>query len=226
MPDCAFCDRATLRGILHQTEHFVLLADHAPLVEGHLLIIPHEHFACYGAVPAALELEWLDLKRTVAAFLGQRYRTPLFFEHGIFRQTVYHAHLHAIPLGADGFRVDELLAHGGRRVGAPEDVRAWYAEHGPYYYIEQPGTPGDGQTASAAVFPPELDRYFKALNMLRNGAGRVETWAPQPLRRLVSGSKVASLTTAWPEYAGGEGNEEREEREAGAMDAKRRDGEG
>lgn len=198
MPKCAFCDRVTLRGILHQTDHFLLLADHAPLVEGHLLIIPREHFACYGTVPAALEAEWLALKRTVAEFLGHCYRTPLFFEHGVFRQTVYHAHLHAIPLGAESFRVDELLVHGGRLVVVPEDVRAWYAEHGQYYYIEQPGP--DGQAASAAVFPPELDRYFKALTMLRNAAGRVETWAPQPLRRLASGPKVAALTTAWQEY--------------------------
>ena len=178
----------------------MLLADHAPLVEGHILIIPREHFACYGAVPDALESEWLALKRTVAAFLSACYRTPLFFEHGVFRQTVYHAHLHAIPLGAEGFRVDELLSHGGRRVAAPEDVRAWYAERGHYYYVEQPGPESDGQPASAAVFPPELDRYFKALTMLRNAAGRVESWAPQPLRRLAGGSKVASLTAAWQEY--------------------------
>ena len=200
MANCAFCDHNSLRGILHESEHFVLLADHAPLVEGHILIIPREHFACYGAVPAALEPEWLALKRTVAAFLSACYRTPLFFEHGVFRQTVYHAHLHAIPLGAEGFRVDELLSHGGRRVAAPEDVRAWYAERGHYYYVEQPGPESDGQPASAAVFPPELDRYFKALTMLRNAAGRVESWAPQPLRRLAGGSKVASLTAAWQEY--------------------------
>ncbi len=198
MSDCAFCDRDALRGILHETEHFVLLADHAPLVEGHLLIIPREHFACYGAVPAALEQEWLALKRTVAEFLGRRYRTPLFFEHGVFRQTVYHAHLHAIPLGAEGFRVDELLAHGGRPVAEPADVRVWYAEEGHYYYIEQPGP--DGQPVSAAVFPPDMDRYFKALNMLRNAAGRVETWAPQPLRRLAGSSKVTALTVAWQEH--------------------------
>lgn len=200
MNECAFCNHDTLHGILHESEHFLLLADHAPLVEGHLLIIPREHFACYGAVPAALETEWLALKHRVAEFLGRYYRAPLFFEHGVFRQTVYHAHLHAIPLGAEGFRVDELLAHGGRRVAVPGDVRAWYAEHGHYYYIERPGP--DGQSASAAVFPPELDRYFKALTMLRNSAGRVEAWAPQPMRRLAGGSKVAALTTAWQEYSG------------------------
>ena len=205
MSDCVFCDRATLRGVLHESEHFLLLADHAPLVEGHLLIIPREHFACYGAVPATLEPEWLALKRAVAEFLGHYYRTPLFFEHGVFRQTVYHAHLHAIPLGAEGFRMDELLAHGGRRVIAPEDVRAWYAEHGPYYYVEQPGPGAQGQPASAAVFPPETDRYFKALNMLRVAAGRVESWAPQPIRRLAGGSKVASLTAAWQEHTAAQG---------------------
>src|SRR5262249_32938266 len=86
---CAFCQRDTLTGVLAETEHFFLLADHAPLVEGHLLLVPREHYACYGALPTQLEAEFLALKGRVATFLGNVYRVPVFFEHGVFRQTVY-----------------------------------------------------------------------------------------------------------------------------------------
>ena len=67
---CPFCQRETLPGILTETEHFYLLADHAPLVEGHLLVIPRGHYACYGALPTWLETEFVTLKRRVADFLG------------------------------------------------------------------------------------------------------------------------------------------------------------
>src|SRR5260221_416096 len=97
---CAFCARETLAPMLAEAEHFFLLADHAPLVEGHLLIIPRAHYACFGALPVDLEDELLVLKARVRAFFVARYQTPAFFEHGVFRQTVPHAHLHALPFGA------------------------------------------------------------------------------------------------------------------------------
>jgi diadenosine tetraphosphate (Ap4A) HIT family hydrolase len=199
MVDCAFCDYAALPGILHESEHFRLVADHAPVVDGHLLIIPREHFACYGGVPAALEPEWLALKARVAEFLGRRYRMPLFFEHGVFRQTVFHAHLHAIPLGAESLPVEHLLAqHGGQRVTTPADVRAWYAERGHYYYVEQPQP--DGRIAAAALFPPDLDHYFRVSQTLHAAIDRVGMWAPPPIRRLTGGPKMAALASAWREY--------------------------
>ncbi len=49
-PDCVFCHRSEITDILKETPHFWLAADHAPLVEGHLLVIPKQHYACYGDV--------------------------------------------------------------------------------------------------------------------------------------------------------------------------------
>ena len=66
---CAFCERARLESVLFESDNFFLLVDHAPLVEGHLLIIPREHYACYGALPVELEDELLALKRRASSFL-------------------------------------------------------------------------------------------------------------------------------------------------------------
>jgi hypothetical protein len=44
-----------LTAVLTTTDHFRVVADHAPVVPGHTLIMPNAHFACYGAVPA----EWV-----------------------------------------------------------------------------------------------------------------------------------------------------------------------
>lgn len=194
-PTCAFCRRDTLQGILAETESFIVLADHAPLVAGHLLIIPRVHYPCYGAVSAALDDELLALKRRATAFLAAQYRVPVFFEHGVFRQTVYHAHLHAIPSGGVSFGVASLVAAGdGRHVTSRDDVRAWYAERGHYFYLEEPHA---GEPSEAAIFPPDLQTYFRVLGMLRDTAAHAEGWQPAP-ERLASGRpKVETLIERW-----------------------------
>jgi diadenosine tetraphosphate (Ap4A) HIT family hydrolase len=198
---CVFCHRAVLDPILAETEHFFLLADHAPLVEGHLLIIPRVHYACYGAIPAALEDEFLALKRRVADFLAEVYLAPAFFEHGVFRQTVYHAHLHAMPFGPVNIDLPAQAADHGRHVTALADVRAWYAERGHYFYLEQP--PRDGAPMEAAVFPPREAVYFRVLGQLREASGHVAPWHPQPLRRLTGKAKMRSVAANWQSYTAG-----------------------
>ena len=92
--DCIFCKRTEISILLKETPNFLLAADHAPLVEGHILIIPKQHFACYGEVPAKLDEELFSLKHEVQRFFTRYYAPTVFWEHGIFKQTVFHAHLH------------------------------------------------------------------------------------------------------------------------------------
>lgn len=194
-PGCPFCHRDRLSIVLEQTPHFFLLVDHAPLVKGHLLLVPRAHYACYGAVPAGLDGEFAGLKARVVAFLRGAYGPVAFFEHGIFRQTVYHAHLHALPFGALAVDMEHLLAGGGRRVHSADDVRTWYAERGQYFYLEQPATgdrPGD-----AALFPPHEAQYRHVLGTLRAAAGRHTPFQPQPLRQATGRPKMRSLAEAW-----------------------------
>jgi hypothetical protein len=146
-------------------------------------------------VPAALDDELLALKQRATAFLAAQYRVPIFFEHGVFRQTVYHAHLHAIPSGGVSFGVTSLAAAGdGRHVTSRADVRAWYAERGHDVYLEEPHV---GAPSEAAVFPPDLQTYFRVLGMLRETAAHAEGWQPAP-ERLASGRpKVETLIARW-----------------------------
>ena len=197
---CAFCDRTALDLILTETEHFFVLADHAPLVEGHTLIIPRAHYACYGAVPAALEQEFLDLKRRVAAFLTAAYTAPAFFEHGVFRQTVYHAHLHALPFGALALDPQTVSGNGAHPITRLEELRRWYSAHGRYFFLEQPG---NGEIfGHALVFPPEEERYWKVLAHVREAAGRHTPWIPQAARRLTGGERMRQLAEKWRAYHG------------------------
>ncbi len=182
---CPFCERHNLELTLAVTDHFYLLADHAPLLEGHLLIVPHGHYACYGGIPADYETELVALKRRVASFLTSAYRTPTFFEHGVFRQTVFHAHLHALPFGPIPLNLrQQVAAFGGRSVRSLADLRDWYTERGHYFYLEEAGEnpPDEQQTAlnEAAIFPPEMRIYSQMVGSLwRLGSGVIAWRSPQ-----------------------------------------------
>jgi diadenosine tetraphosphate (Ap4A) HIT family hydrolase len=195
---CPFCDQAGLDGVLDETEHFFLLADHAPLIEGHLLIVPRDHYTCYGAVPEELEAELLALKARVLRFHSAAYREPVFFEHGVFRQTVYHAHLHAMPFGSVVLDLPTMAHRAARSADHLQDVRDWYAEHGHYFYLERPMADG---APVATIYPPNLDQYFHVLGALRAATGTLSAWQPQPLRRMTSGGKVRVLAESWRMFA-------------------------
>lgn len=181
-PDCVFCRRADLDAVLTETEHFYVLADHAPLVEGHILVVPKRHYACYGALPEALDADLLALKRRVAAFLTSAYRAPAFFEHGVFHQSVFHAHLHAMPFGTLDLPPALFTSEDGGThfVSSVADVRHWYAGNGHYFYLEMPQS---GGATLAAVFPPDEVRYWQVLAALRHATQRHTEWHPQPVRR-------------------------------------------
>jgi diadenosine tetraphosphate (Ap4A) HIT family hydrolase len=160
--NCAFCQRSSIAAnILQETPTFLTVADHAPLVEGHILIIPKQHYACFGAMPAELDVEIQALKQQVQQFFDQFYAPVVFWEHGIFRQSVFHAHLHCFPFGVTRYDVNEevhsLVVH------SQDDIRDWYATRGQYFYMED--------ASSALLFAPEMERYFHIVkNVLAAGA--------------------------------------------------------
>lgn len=172
--NCAFCQREDISHIFKETPHFFLAADHAPLVEGHLLIIPKHHYTCYGDVPAVLDDELFALKHEVQEFFTRYYAPPVFWEHGIFRQTVFHAHLHCFPWGSTGYDLSEGLH--SRIVSSQEDVRQWYLSQGHYFYMED--------NSAALLFEPEMERYLSIIkSVFRRGiaarGGSAEWRSPQ-----------------------------------------------
>ncbi|HEX9037310.1 MAG TPA: HIT domain-containing protein [Ktedonobacterales bacterium] len=199
---CPFCALGDLETPLTETRSFCVVGDHAPLVSGHILIIPKAHYACYGAVPTRLDDELLTLKETIRRFLSEVYHQPTFFEHGVFRQTVAHAHLHAIPLGEVSLRLEDMATgSGGKPLRGQNDLRSWYASHGHYFTLETPGDPEHGVAPQAAVFPPEMGVYGRALNTVRQLANTQETWTPQSLRYETRIPKMRALAQAWQAWS-------------------------
>jgi len=77
-PGCSFCNHNEITHILKETPRFLLAADYAPLVEGHILIIPKSHYTCYGDVPGELDAELFALKAEVQHFFTRFSARPSF----------------------------------------------------------------------------------------------------------------------------------------------------
>jgi diadenosine tetraphosphate (Ap4A) HIT family hydrolase len=93
--------------VLLESENFVVIADVAPIVEGHLLIIPKAHgFALSSLEPPLLE-ELASLQDRVVAAQARAYTRPILFEHGAGAAAgssvacIDHAHLHVVPVQHD-----------------------------------------------------------------------------------------------------------------------------
>ena len=193
-PDCTFCNHHAITHMLKETPHFLLAADHAPLVEGHILIIPRSHYTCYGDVPATLDEELLALKSEVRQFFTRYYAPPVFWEHGIFRQTVFHAHLHCFPWGETGYNLHEGLHH--ELITSQGDIRRWHRQYGQYFYMED--------SAVALIFAPEIQRYLSIIkNVFVRGitlsGGRAEWRSPE--QRFEEGAPLLQATMEkWQQF--------------------------
>lgn len=195
---CPFCARSALEVVLMESSHLYVLVDNAPLVEGHLLIVPKRHWPCYGAVPTHCDDELDATKRRVADFLAQTYRSACFFEHGVYRQTVFHAHLHAFPLGRRAVTpnlVAEATDVGGVAVRAQDDIRSWYAANGQYFYVEQ--APTSDTERVAALFPAEEAVYYRVLAHLLAAGERRPPFQPQAARRATAAPRMRAVAEAW-----------------------------
>lgn len=192
---CAFCQRSSIAAnILRETSAFLLVADHAPLVEGHVLIIPRQHYACYGAMPAELDEELNALKHEVRQFFHQNYAPIVFWEHGVFRQTVFHAHLHCFPFGLTQYKASENIH--SRVVHSQDDIRNWYATHGHYFYMED--------ASGALLFAPQMERYIHVVkNVLAAGVAvrsRHGEWRSQQQRYAEGGPLIQATGAKWRNF--------------------------
>lgn len=192
--NCAFCSRTEISHILKETANFLLAADHAPLVEGHILLIPKRHYVCYGDVPSELDEELFALKREVQHFFTQYYAPVVFWEHGIFKQTVFHAHLHCFPWGTAGYDLQEGLHR--LVVSSQEDIRRWYATQGHYFYMED--------ARAALLFAPEIDHYLGIVKNVfvrgiisRGGSGE---WRPPQQRHKEGLPLIKAMIDKWRSF--------------------------
>jgi diadenosine tetraphosphate (Ap4A) HIT family hydrolase len=121
------------------------------IVEGHLLVIPSVHI-CAVADLAKDQVSLLDgLCSRVRSILRDAYGACVLFEHGIRGAGIggcgiEHAHLHAVPVRAEGVLDVLTREFGGRPIQALEDIGRELPREQSYLFFED-------ASAARHVFP-------------------------------------------------------------------------
>jgi diadenosine tetraphosphate (Ap4A) HIT family hydrolase len=174
------------------------MPDRYPLLPGHVLIITREHQRCHAQRPAETDAELVAAAERVRRFLADAYGMPaLAWENGVCGQTVFHAHLHLLPIPATALppELDEI--DGVVPIGDWRPVREHFAARGGYHYLglgqERRLIPG-GSAAIAVV-----RRWLAAHTGLQsNHAGWLKT---------TTEADVRELAARWQAWVGRSGNE-------------------
>ena len=167
MPNCDFCDEfaggsqnAFVRRygqgdgrIVMASACFRIIPTLGQVVEGHLLIVPLRHFCALADLPS-LQIDELDyLCRRVRSTLTDAYGECVFFEHGVRGSGaggcgIDHAHLHAVPVAADGVLNILTREFGGCAIHDFAAVKEAVKQESSYLFFED-------SSAKRYVFPVE-----------------------------------------------------------------------
>ena len=181
--DCPFCDiEAVKHFLLHASDHFYVVADFAPVSEGHLLLIPRDHYPHLAALPPELDDEFESLKALLGDYVQRNHGSLTYWENGVFGQSVPHAHLHAMSVTLD----PAVLADAGVEFEGIAGLRERHVEvgDGRYFMIEHEGV--------ARVMPPTPELYSKVIRHARErNAG---LWRYNPMERRMHGLPVIAAT--------------------------------
>jgi len=186
--DCVFCSRYDQAPPLFETPHLFAIPDKFPLTPGHTLIVSSAHLACYGAadddVHYALDLAIAEVESFLSAAYGQ---PVLLWENGVSGQSVFHAHLHLIPV-----RVPTLPAAIAEDpdlvpLNAWSDLRERYARNGHYRLV--------GFGGRRYVLPGHGPILRDFTLFLAEGSGL--EYGPTGWVRTVGPEQVADVATRW-----------------------------
>lgn len=92
--------------IVFTTPNFRVIPSMGQIVEGYLLVVPIRHFGTLADMADELIQELEAHRDRVREVLVATYGPCIFFEHGARSESsggcgIYHAHLHAVPLGKE-----------------------------------------------------------------------------------------------------------------------------
>jgi len=110
MQECVFCKiiRGELPSVkIYEDGNALVFMDIGPIVKGHLLVIPKEHYADLAATPTAVLAELMGVVRKIAAAQKKALRADginVMQSNGrAAGQVVDHIHFHVIPrFASDG----------------------------------------------------------------------------------------------------------------------------
>ncbi len=185
---CIFCQQENIKDeILWESENFFVKVGIGLLAPGHVMIISKRHFRCFGELPSDLHGEFLAVKKQVHEKVRELFSEPVIYEHGIYSQSVHHAHMHLVPRSTGPYALSNM--HGrifnglpSQKVPSVQAVAEALRMFGSYIFLEEDGGAWIYNTKDAA---PQAYTFRKEFGRLSGLTGLINwrTLAGEDLER-------------------------------------------
>ena len=181
--DCIFCRRENIKDeILWESENFFVKVGIGLLAPGHVMVISKAHYSCFGELPPQLKDEFLWVKSQVHEKVSSLFSEPIVYEHGIYSQSVNHAHMHFVPAKTGPypfFNMHKKIFSSlpSEKVDSAHSVAEALRKYGSYIFLEEEGSAWIYNTQHAA---PQAFTFRKEFGRLSGLTGLID-W------RLLSG---------------------------------------
>ena len=109
MKDCLFCQTHKIKqDILWESENFFVKVGVGILAPGHVMIISKRHLSCFAELFPQFVEEFLSIKKTLHRKIKQNFSEPIIYEHGVYGQTVSHAHINFVPSKNEYYELESI----------------------------------------------------------------------------------------------------------------------
>ena len=109
MDECIFCNTELIKDdILWESKNFFAKVGVGILAPGHIMLVTKKHISCFGDLPDDLDEEFLAEKEKTFEAVKSNFSEPLVLEHGVYNQSVKHAHIHFIPKKNEFFSLENI----------------------------------------------------------------------------------------------------------------------
>ena len=142
---CIFCNCDSIKeDILWETDNFFVKVGVGILAPGHVMIIPKEHISCYAELSNQLGKEFISIKEQVFNNVKYNFSEPIIYEHGIYSQSIKHAHLHFVPNKNKFYKLVNLRDNIFKDLESVQisdffKIRDIFEKEGSYCYLEEKG---------------------------------------------------------------------------------------
>lgn len=106
---CVFCNYNSIKEeVLWESDNFYVKIGIGIFAPGHVMMVSKKHTSCFGELPKHLVKEFIFFKEKIFNLIKSNFSEPIIYEHGIYGQTVKHAHIHFLPFKTNLFILENI----------------------------------------------------------------------------------------------------------------------
>jgi len=193
---CIFCDLNLIKeNILFESDNFRVKVGVGILAPGHVMLVTKNHISCFGDLPKHMNSEFLSLMEQIYRNVESNFSKPIIYEHGVYGQSINHAHIHFIPNQANLYKLENInnKIFTDLKSTKVEDIsliRDVFKKQGSYFYLEENKEKWIFYTKDL----PEGKYNFRKEFVRMTGLNGLSDWKHMPEEEKIKNNKWVNLT--------------------------------